>query len=348
MKPASYLTALGVRDDEIVAYLEEVDRQLYPYLVKTTAKTPKVYPLHEGVALQIASGKRRLRAAFCVTTCELFSGSYKEALYFAAAIEHLQNSMLIHDEITRTDDEADLRQSIVRRFGMPQAINIGDIFICLSSLAIADAPYDTELKLKLLELLCDQGFITAEGLNLDINLRKNDYATTDDYFNCAKKKTGSFLAMAARGGAIIGGAQKDMIQLLNNYSTLAGVAYDVGEELFDIRPNMARPRGMKIRHGARTLLGIHAAANATAADRKKLRSILQKPRETITEHDIDWTIALYNKTDSVKYAEGIVRSITRNALRYLKRVPESDAKDKLVRISQYYSRKYDLALVTEL
>ena len=122
----------------------------------------------------------------------------------------------------------------------------------------------------------------------------------------------------------------------------------MGEELFDIRPNMARPRGMKIRNGTRTLLGIHAAANATAADKKKFHSIQQKTRETIIEQDVDWTIELYNKTESVKYAEGVVRSITRNALRYLKRVPESEAKDKLVRISQYYSRKYDLSLVTEL
>ena len=345
MKPASYLTAFGVQDEEIVDYLEEVDRQLHPYLIKTSGRTPKVYPLHEGIALQLASGKRRLRAAFCTTACELFSGSYKEALYFAAAIEHLQNSMIIHDEITRTNEEIDIRQSISGRFGMAQAINIGDVFICLSSLAITDSPYKPDLKLKLLELLCEQGFDAAEGLNQDINLRMNNNATVDDYFNCAKKKTGSFLAMAAKGGATIGGAQKDMIQLLNNYAVLAGVAYEVGEELFDIKSTIARPRGMHIKHGRRSLLSIHAANHASAEEKEMLMTILNRHKAATTESDINWAIELYETTGAVKYAESIVKSITKNALRYLKRVPESESKSKLVRISQYYNRKYNLALM---
>jgi geranylgeranyl pyrophosphate synthase len=342
MKPEFYLTALNIHDREINEYLDKVDGELRPYLIKTAEWTPRVYPLTEGVSIQIATGKRRLRAAFCTTSCELFCGSYKPALYFAAAIEHLQNSMLIHEEIVKSPKRNLSHQPIWRRFGIGQAINIGDVFISLSTLSILESPYTEDLKIKLLELICSQGFEATEGLNMDINLSSNKASTIDDYIKCAKKKTGSFLAMAAKGGAIIGGAGKDMIQLLDNYALMAGVAYEIGEDILDVRPSMNRLRGLYIKKGRPTLLSIYAAENTSSKERKKLFSILNKHHVVTTDEDVNWVCQLYEKTGAISYGERIVRTITQNLLRHITKFPESEAKYKLLRITKYYGQRFHL------
>jgi geranylgeranyl pyrophosphate synthase len=337
MKPENYLKALQVEDKEIAEYLLKTDEELQPYLLRIAGKAPKTYPLYEGVHLQIATGRRRLRAAFCTTCCSLFNGLPGQAFYFASAIEHLQNSMLIHDDITKGEGSG--HQSVWQRFGIAQGINIGDVFISLSALAIIDSPYSDNLKLKLLELFCEQGFETAEGLNLDINLRINNSPTMNEYYKCIKKKTGSFLAMAAKGGAIIGGANEEMIRLINNYAVLAGVVYEVSEEILDVGDFPGRFRGIYIKEGRRTLLSIYAAENAPAKEAKKLFSILNKKAAATTDKDIVWVCELYKKTGAVDYGETVVKKISKNSLRHLSKIPESEAKKKLVRISKYYSQR---------
>ena len=154
MKTPSSIDKLISRDKKTDEYLEEVDRHLRPYMIKATKKVPKVYPLQDGVAFQINTGGKRLRAALCVTSCAMFCGSMMRALHFAATIEHLQNFMLIHDDIADEDETRRIRESIWKKYGIGHGINIGDVFITLSAHSIFDSPYASDLKLRLIKLIC--------------------------------------------------------------------------------------------------------------------------------------------------------------------------------------------------
>jgi geranylgeranyl pyrophosphate synthase len=84
-------------DEDVEFFLQTVDRQLEPHLKQALNLVPEGKGLKEGIMYQVHSGGKRIRAALCVTVCELFCGSPQRALSFAAAIEHLQNFSLIHD-----------------------------------------------------------------------------------------------------------------------------------------------------------------------------------------------------------------------------------------------------------
>lgn len=81
-------------DEDVESFLQTVDRHLEPHLKRSLTRVPEGEGLKEGVAYQVHSRGKRMRAALCVTVCELFCGSSQRALSFAAAIEHLQNFTL--------------------------------------------------------------------------------------------------------------------------------------------------------------------------------------------------------------------------------------------------------------
>jgi geranylgeranyl diphosphate synthase, type I len=335
MQPVRQLE--GVEDTTLEEYLHEVDRHLKPYMNKAINKVPKVFPLQEGVEFQINTGGKRLRAALCVTAGAMFCGSMMRAMNFAATIELLQNFMLDHDDIADGDEERRARESIWKKYGIGHAINIGDVFITLSAHSIFDSPYVPRLKLKLIQLLCEYGLEIADGQSLDINLKSNDSPKIEDYIECTKKKTGSFLALATVGGAMIGGAPKRRFHSLYNFATTAGVAFQVKDDLIDITGIKGRTRGSDIKEGKRTLLTIYAAERCSADERKKLYLILNSPREQTSREDIEWTFNLYRKTGAITYAENFAESLIENSLEHLAVIPDSKAKNMLIKISNFIS-----------
>src|SRR5438045_3948727 len=75
-------------DGDLDQFLQSIDRQLEPYLKRAVEMVPNIDHVKEGVVYQVRTGGKRLRAALCAASCELFCGTSLRALSFAAAIEH--------------------------------------------------------------------------------------------------------------------------------------------------------------------------------------------------------------------------------------------------------------------
>lgn len=326
-------------DVEVENFLRTVDRHLEPYLKRSLDRVPYGADLKEGVTYQVQSGGKRIRAAMCAIVCELFCGSYLRALSFAAAIEHLQNFTLIHDDIADGDVERRGQRSTWKRFGIAHAINIGDIFISLSALAILESTYSQETKLKLLQIVSECGLEISEGQSLDINLRKNDYPSVEEYLQCTRKKTGAFLALATIGGGVIGGASEKDLNTLKEFAMQAGTAFQVKDDLIDLSGSKGRTIGSDILEGKRTLLVIHALQHASSSDRRRLLSILNTPRTANTAAEVRWVLKLYQKTGAIEYAEQTAEQLIEQASAHCCTLPEREAKYRLLRIAKYLSRR---------
>jgi len=326
-------------DVDIDRYLLEIDRQLQPYLEQAVERIPEVDSLKEGVSFQVLGGGKRVRAALCTTACEMFCGSSHPALNFAAAIEHLQNFSLIHDDIADGDGERRGRESAWRRFGVAHAINIGDVFIPLSSLAILEAAYSAQTKVALFQVLSEMGLLVTEGQGLDINLRRNDAPTPEDYVECARKKTGAFFAMAAVGGGIIGGAGAQDLQRLRAFALQAGVAFQIKDDALDVVGGKGRPMGSDVLEGKRTLMVAYASERIAGPERRRLFEILNRARQETTSEDVAWVHDLYRRTHARKRAEQTANSLIDEAAQYLAELPETAAKYRFVRLSKYLMQR---------
>lgn len=336
MNRRSALTAHAtVLDDDVRAFLTDIEAQVQDRLLQQLKRVPDVSPLRPGMAAQVAGGGKRLRAALAVMASELFDDHPDSALDFAAAVEHLQNVSLIHDDIADGDRERRNQTAMWVRHGLGHAVNIGDGFLPIVTLAIVEAPYTDTVKLQLFRLLGDCGLEMVEGQTLDLNFRKTTDLSLEKYFECAAKKTGALLALAAVGGGVVGGGREEHLLLLREFSTLAGVAFQIRDDLLDIAGDKGRPCGSDVQEGKRTILVVHAALHAPPKSRAKLFSILDKPRARKSARDIRWVLDLYRDLDAPTYSRTIERRLLEEAAQHLYRLPESRAKYRLLRLCKY-------------
>jgi len=331
--------ATGGVDADVEAFLGEINRRLRPHFDRALARVADVTPLKTGVAHQLTSGGKRVRAALCVASCELFGTPYTSSVDFAAAIEHIHNFTLVHDDIADGDTQRRARPSMWKQYGIAHAINIGDVFVALAAQSILEAPYPDALKLKLLELTAKHGLDMVEGQNLDLNLRRTDRAGYEDYFECTSKKTGAFLALATVGGGLIGGATDTNLRRLHEFGRLSGVSFQIRDDLLDVNSDKGRTPGSDILEGKRTLMVVHASRQASPSDRRRLYAILNKPRESTSSTDVTWVWRLFRRTRADEYAARTAADLVDQACRNVLELPESAAKYRLLRLARYLSAR---------
>lgn len=296
---------------------------------------PDVAPLRPGISAQIASGGKRLRAALAVISSELFGEPEWAGLEFAAAVEHLQNVSLIHDDIADGDDRRRNQQSMWVRHGIGQAVNIGDGFLPLATLSILEAPHTDAVKLRLFHLLAEYGLELVEGQTLDLNLRTKKNVSLQDYFDCTAKKTGALLSLATVGGGVIGGGSEEHLVLLREFSTLAGVAFQIRDDLLDLEGGKGRRRGADVLEGKRTILTVHAAQHANGRRRERLYAILDKSRAAKSPEDVRWVLSLYRDLGAPDFALDVANELLDRAAEHVVLLPETPAKCRLIRLTRY-------------
>ena len=326
-------------DEDVERFLGEIDRQLAPHLEKALTRVANVEPLKAGVTHQILSGGKRIRAALCASSCELFGSPYARVLEFAAAIEHIQNFTLVHDDIADSEPQRRSRASIWKQHGIAHAVNIGDAFVPLAALSILQSPYADRLKARLLELISEYGLQMVEGQTFDINLRGNDAVGFEEYFACTSKKTGAFLAMATVGGGMIGGANDAELVPLREFALLAGVAFQVRDDLLDMEGGKGRARGSDVLEGKRTLMVVHAAQHVSGDERRRLYEILEKSRAATSPEDVEWVWRLYRRTGADEYAEQTAARLIDEACEHILALPDTEAKYRLLRLAKYLSTR---------
>ena len=298
-------------------------------------RVPDVPPLRPGMGAQIASGGKRIRAALAVLSCALFGEPETRGLEFAAAIEHLQNASLIHDDVADGDEERRHQKSMWARHGIAHAVNIGDAFLPLVTLSIVEAPYPDAVKLRLFQLMAEYGLEMIEGQTLDLNLRRRTDVTLEQYFDCTAKKTGALLSLATVGGGVIGGGSEEHLVLLREFSALAGVAFQIRDDVLDLEGGKGRRRGSDVLEGKRTILSVHATQHAGPRRRERLYAILDAPRIAKSAADVRWVLDLYRELGSGDFAHDLISELTEKASQHLLLLPDTSAKYRLLRLARY-------------
>jgi len=294
-----------------------IERQIYRYLPKT-----RIANLSDGIRYSMLSGGKRIRPFLCIETCRLLNSDQKKALPFAIACEFLHNWILIHDDIEDGDVKRRNKFTIWKKFGLPHAINIGDMMAHDVFEIILNSKLEEEKILKLIKLIVKVVKETCEGQTLEINLRKIRRIDENQYVKIAKKKTGYYFACPMIGGAIIAGASKDIQDSLLQYGKNIGVAFQIVDDIIDLTLGKGRGEiGCDIREGKKTLMVLHTLKKCSSLEKKKILTILEKPRDEKKVGDILAVKKLFEKYNSIEYAHKKSMEFARKAKKSLKGLP---------------------------
>jgi farnesyl diphosphate synthase len=186
----------------------------------------------------VLNGGKRLRPLLVMESAALFRGDNAAALRVAGALECVHCYSLIHDDLPAMDDD-DLRRgqpTVHKAFDEATAILAGDSLLTFAFDIIADGetllPADRKvaLILGLARAAGIGGMAGGQALDLEAERTKLDEA---GIIRLQAMKTGALIRYACEAGALVGGASATDRDLLAEYGSAIGLAFQLADDLLD-------------------------------------------------------------------------------------------------------------------
>ena len=228
------------------------------------------------------SGKM-LRPTMCLLVFEALTGSHKNALPVAAAIEMIHNFSLIHDDIEDGDTERRGRPTAWAIWGKPLAINTGDYLFSLAFNTVAnlDSTQFSANRILAVQRLITRSCLTLTmGQDLDLRFEHTHHVSTEMYLDMVYKKTGALLEAAIVSGAMLGTSNRQIINSYHEFARNIGIAFQVRDDILGIWGDIAatgKSADNDLRRKKKTLPVLYTLSKATGARKEKLRAMYAGP-----------------------------------------------------------------------
>ena len=293
-------------------------------------------------------GGKRFRALLVLGGYHITTGkSPAPVIPAAAALEHFQSWMLIHDDII---DHAQERRGgptvhlevarLHRRdlggvpstdYGVGVAITLGDVeepFTLASLLAVRSTP---ERRLAALAELVRMTRLTAYGQLLDLRngTLEPSRVRERDVLDVHRLKSAVYTVVSPlRIGAVLGGAGPRILTDLEAIATDLGIAFQLRDDVLGagFGAGAIGKSANDLVEGKRTLLVVRAYQVGSSRERKAIGRVLGNPRAA--ERDVERARAAIRSSGSLEYSERRIASLTARALARLERSREVPAAGK--------------------
>jgi len=236
---SDYSRFKNIIEENLIKYLPEVD--------------PHGEILETAMKYSLDAGGKRIRPVLLLAACEICGGDINDAVPFACALEYIHTYSLIHDDHPSLDND-DLRRGKPTNhkvFGDDMAILAGDgllnsAFDLMMSEIIKDL---SEKKVKaayeISRAAGTGGMITgqvADVLMTGSQTRKGALESENGVFADAEdtlrfihaNKTGALIRAAVRAGAILAGADDDILETMTVYAEKLGLTFQIVDDILDV------------------------------------------------------------------------------------------------------------------
>lgn len=320
--------------EEIWDKIQEFKPIIDEEIKKIIPKDDEINKLYDEVHYHLDTGGKRWRPALCLMVCEAVGGEKEKALPFAAAIEIIHNFSLIHDDIEDGDEYRRDSLALWKKIGIPRAINVGDGMFAkgfVSASKSKEVGLSYEKSFKLMKLLSSVVTELMEGQAMDINSRERTDVSEKEYMTMISKKTGALVGGSVEGGALVGGADKEIMEAMDEFGRKIGPAFQITDDLLDFTEGKGRSGliGNDIREGKRSLMVVHYLETANDYEKKRLLSILDKDREKTSEGEVEEAIECLKQNGSVQYAEDKKDQLAKEATDSLQKLPDTEERKQL-------------------
>ncbi|MCI6774479.1 short chain isoprenyl diphosphate synthase IdsA [Methanobrevibacter boviskoreani] len=285
------------------------------------------------------AGGKMLRPALTLLSSQAVGGNREDALKTAAAFEMIHTFSLIHDDIMDDDDMRRGKPSVHTVWGEPLAILAGDTLFSKAFGLVITSKEDNisaDRVAESLAVVADACVKICEGQALDMGFEGNFDVQEEEYMEMIFKKTAALIAGACKAGAIVGGADSEVIDAMYEYGRLIGLAFQIQDDYLDVisdEKDLGKPVGSDIVEGKMTLMVVKALSEANEEDKEKLVKILSDPESP--QEDVDIAIDLFNKYGSIEYAHDVALSNVNKAKEILNILPNSSSKDALALLADF-------------
>jgi geranylgeranyl diphosphate synthase, type I len=187
----------------------------------------------EGEGSGVEAQGKRIRPLLTLLSAAALGVDWQKALPAAASVELLHNFSLIHDDIQDHSPARRGRPAVWVKWGMPQAINAGDLMFNLAFHSLLKlTPVGAALAAtQTLSRACMQ---LTEGQYLDIAYETSQDLPLASYWLMIGGKTAALLAACCELGALAAQAGPNQCQAMHNFGFALGLAFQVQDDWLGI------------------------------------------------------------------------------------------------------------------
>lgn len=312
------------------------------YRISRTVNTPR--ELNSVLLYALPDIGLRIRPFLVRISYEQGSRRFSDILPIAAAIELVQISTLVIDDVL---DESPLRNgkaSVCAKWGRNVAITAGNVLFSEGFHVLSEfLTHGEQLKnrIAVITLLQKMHADVYVGQFTDVWLQGNIAVIEADYLWMISQTTASFIQAALITGALLRGASAHVISALKIAGLNLGLAYQIRDDVIDVigdtectgKPTAGDIRGRKMR-----LPVIHALSSLDKKRRKELAALLRS-KQQLNGSEVREATELVQHAGSVDYAMDRTRQFCENAIKCIRTLGHGEKvlADRLVAVADLIS-----------
>ena len=265
-------------------------------------------------SFHLDTGGKRLRALLPLMVGEALGLDPARLVPFGAACEMLHNATLVHDDLQDGDTVRRGQDTVWHRFGVPQAINLGDAMFYYTLLLLQQLDVPLGRREAAARRVLQETLRVIDGQEREFAL-KDVQPTMEDYFRMVQGKTSGLFALPMAGAASLVGAPAKVVQGLQEAARHMGVLFQIQDDVLDLYGDKGRgERGSDIQEGKRSALVVYALEHTDERDARWLLELLDRARGEVSEMEIARTAELLRSCGALDFALREVTARRRQAM----------------------------------
>ncbi len=252
-------------------------------------------------------------------------------LQVAAMVEMMHHATLLHDDVI---DEGHTRRGVPTAnclWGNESAVLLGDFL--LSQVFRMAAELDSAVA----RILAQTAARVCEGELRQTLQQCNWQLSEPQYLEIITEKSASFFGGCCRLGAMLSQAPDEQIESLARFGLLAGIAFQITDDLLDIagdENHTGKTVQSDLAKDKPTLAVIHLLRAVDASHKPGVLALLEPSNDSRDE-----LLAALERSGSLRYARGVAADHVAQAVRALENVPPGPAREALLETARFMSNR---------
>ena len=205
------------------------------------------------------------RPALAILSAEAAGAPSETGVPGGVAIELIHDFSLIHDDIIDNDAERRHRATVWAKFGVGVGVIAGDALHALAFQTLLSDP--TPPRVKAAKYLAEAISAMIAGQSMDMAFEEMPNITLEQCLAMEQGKTGALLSYASSVGAILAGADDEVVERLADYGMHMGIAFQAVDDLLGIWGDPERtgkPAGADLRERKKSVPVVIALNSGTS------------------------------------------------------------------------------------
>lgn len=280
-------------------WLPEIEVSMGHFIHKFSPENSTLSSMSE---YHLSTGGKRLRAILPIAIAEIYGKDPEWMLPFASACELLHNATLVHDDLQDGDTTRRGADTVWVKFGLAQAINVGDALLYYAIGALNEMKVEPEKIVGLLDMFVRATIQVIDGQEREFLLTENA-PSMENYFRMVEGKTSGLFAIPFCGSLILCDVVPELVSKVREASQHLGVIFQIQDDVLDIFADKGRERkGSDIAEGKRSVLATFTLLNANQGDRSFVEDVLNKEREQVSDSDIEKVSKIFGTSGALDFS----------------------------------------------